>query len=127
MEQLDMFEELKSKIYESPDRGETIYERDFGSDPSSRRVVKTSVQQQWEIKNMEAVVWSKTNCPYCVNAKKLLEQKGYKIEERIIGDGYTKEQLLEAVPNARTVPQIFLDGSYIGGFDNLQEHFKTKL
>jgi hypothetical protein len=35
------------KIYESPDRGKTIYERDFGS--TERRLIKTSVQQQWNI------------------------------------------------------------------------------
>lgn len=75
---------------------------------------------------MKAVVWSKPMCPYCVSAKKLLTQKGYEIEERVVGDGFTKEQLLEAVPLARTVPQIFLDGEYVGGFDNLQEHFKSK-
>ena len=37
------------KIYESPDKGKTVYERDFGSDPSTRTLVKTSVQQQWNI------------------------------------------------------------------------------
>jgi len=42
-------EEKTSKIYESPDKGKTIYEREFGSDPSTRTVLKTSVQQQWNI------------------------------------------------------------------------------
>jgi len=37
------------KIYESPDKGKTVYERDFGADPSTRTLVKTSVQQQWNI------------------------------------------------------------------------------
>ena len=37
----------KPKIFESPDKGKTIYERDFGS--TERRVVKTAVQQQWTI------------------------------------------------------------------------------
>jgi hypothetical protein len=36
-----------AKIYESPDKGKTIYEREFGS--TERRIVKTSVQQQWTI------------------------------------------------------------------------------
>lgn len=49
MRQFDMFEELIPKIYESPDKGKTVYARDFGSDPSTREVVKTSVQQQWNI------------------------------------------------------------------------------
>jgi len=39
------------------------------------------------------------------------------------GLAQAEEELLEAVPNARTVPQIFLDGQLIGGFTEL----KTKL
>jgi len=72
---------------------------------------------------MKAIVWSKYNCPYCEQAKALLSQKGIPFEERKIGDGYTKEELLEAVPTARTVPQIFLDENLIGGFDDLKKHF----
>ena len=33
---------------------------------------------------MKAIVWSKPSCPYCVMAKKLLEQKGYEIDRRRI-------------------------------------------
>jgi glutaredoxin 3 len=73
---------------------------------------------------MTAIVWSKYNCPYCDQAKALLTQKGIKYEERKIGDGYTREELLEAVPNARTVPQIFLDGNLIGGFTELKQHLQ---
>jgi glutaredoxin 3 len=72
---------------------------------------------------MRATVWSKDNCPYCVQAKALLNQKGIVFEERKIGDGWTKDQLLEAVPNARTVPQIFLDGELVGGFTELRAKF----
>lgn len=68
----------------------------------------------------KAIIWSKDNCTYCVQAKTLLSQKGIQFEERKIGDGYTKEDLLESVPNARTVPQIFLDGELIGGFTELR-------
>jgi glutaredoxin 3 len=72
---------------------------------------------------MKAIVWSKYHCPYCDQAKALLTQKGIEFEERKIGDGFTREELLEAVPTARTVPQIFLDGELIGGFNEL----RTKL
>jgi glutaredoxin len=71
---------------------------------------------------MKAVVWSKYHCPYCDQAKALLKQKGIPFEEKKIGDGYTKEELLEAVPTARTVPQIFLDDQLIGGFTELKVH-----
>ena len=50
---------------------------------------------------------------------------GFKFEERKIGDGYTREDLLEAVPAARTVPQIFLDNELIGGFQELKQRLKN--
>ena len=71
---------------------------------------------------MKAVVWSKYHCPYCDQAKALLKMKGIEFEERKIGDVWTKEELLEEVPTARTVPQIILDGQLIGGFTELKAH-----
>jgi glutaredoxin 3 len=68
-----------------------------------------------------AIVWTKDACPYCVQAKALLEQQGIDYEEKRIGVDYTREQLLEAVPTARTVPQIFLDGTHVGGFTELKK------
>lgn len=69
------------------------------------------------------IIWTKPGCPFCDMAKNLLNQKGIEFEERNIGQGWTREQLLEAVPNAKTVPQIFLDNEYIGTFENLKTHF----
>ena len=74
---------------------------------------------------MKAVMWSKPGCPYCERAEKLLKLKGYEIEERKLGFGWNREQLFEAVPNVKTVPQIFLDGEYVGGYDQLVAHFKA--
>lgn len=70
---------------------------------------------------MKAIVWSKDMCPFCDKAKALLKLKGIEYEERNINKDYTKEQLLEAVPNARTVPQIFLDDELVGGYTELQK------
>lgn len=74
---------------------------------------------------MKAIVWSKYNCPYCDQAKALLKQKGIAFEEKKIGDGYTREELLEAVPSARTVPQIFLDEELVGGFTELKKRLEN--
>jgi len=71
---------------------------------------------------MKAIIWSKYHCPYCDQAKNLLKAKGIEFEERKIGDGYTKEDLLEAVPGARAVPQIFIDDKLVGGFTELKQH-----
>ncbi len=75
---------------------------------------------------MKAIVWSKYHCPFCDQAKALLSKKGITFEEKKIGDGFTKEDLLEAVPGARTVPQIFLDGKLIGGFTELKKHLANE-
>lgn len=74
---------------------------------------------------MNVIVWSKYHCPYCDQAKALLKQKGIAFEERKIGDGWTKEELLESVPSARTVPQIVIDGETIGGFNELKRYFES--
>ena len=73
---------------------------------------------------MKAIVWSKDSCPFCVQAKALLEARGIEYEERNVSRDWTKEQLLEAVPTARTLPQIFLDDNYIGGFTDLRTHLR---
>ena len=73
---------------------------------------------------MKAIVWSKDNCTFCDQAKALLEQRNIEYEEKKIGYGYTREDLLEAVPSARTVPQIFLDEVLIGGFTELRQHLQ---
>jgi len=73
---------------------------------------------------MKAVVWSKDACPFCMQAKALLERRGIEYEERNVSTNWTREQLLEAVPDARTLPQIFLDGQHIGGFTDLRSHLR---
>jgi glutaredoxin 3 len=73
---------------------------------------------------MKAVVWSKNSCPFCVQAKALLEARGIEYEERNVSTNWTREQLLEAVPDARTLPQIFLDDQHIGGFTDLRSYLR---
>ena len=67
------------------------------------------------------VIYSKEQCPYCDNAKAWLTLKGFTFTEHKIGvNGFTREDMLAVVPTARTVPQIIIDGTLIGGWDNLQ-------
>jgi glutaredoxin len=74
---------------------------------------------------MKAILWSKYNCTFCDQAKALLTQKNIEFEERKIGDGWTKEELLEAVPTARALPQIFLDNELVGGFTELKKRLEN--
>jgi glutaredoxin 3 len=76
---------------------------------------------------MTAVIWSKDQCGNCVMAKNLLRNEGVEYEERNISQGpWTREQLLAAVPHARTLPQVILDGNLIGGYEQLKKHFESK-
>jgi len=69
-----------------------------------------------------AEVWSQTNCPACTEAKRLLDLHGVQYTECMIGvNGYTKKDLIEKVPHARSVPQIFLGGEYVGGLQELKK------
>jgi glutaredoxin 3 len=71
---------------------------------------------------MQAIIWTKNGCPYCEQAKFELKLRKINYEERNIQNGWTKEQLLEMVPNARTVPQIFIDNIYVGGYTELMSY-----
>ena len=73
-----------------------------------------------------AIVWSNIGCHSCEMAKDLLKQKGIEYEERNLAKDWKVQQLLEAVPNARSVPQIFVDDKYIGGYDELVKHLNEK-
>ena len=66
-------------------------------------------------------IYTKENCSYCRAAKDLLNRKNKPYMEFVIGVNATIDMLLEVVPNARTVPQIFFGNEYIGGYENLFE------
>lgn len=76
---------------------------------------------QKKLKPTKAEVWSQTNCPACREAKRLLELHQITYGEKMLGiNGYTKKDLILKVPDARSVPQIFLDGKHIGGLQELK-------
>lgn len=78
-----------------------------------------------QTESFDAIVWSQTNCQYCNLVKKLLEMKGLTYQERLIGmdeGNWTKEALYKAVPDARSVPQVFIKGQYVGGYKEVREY-----
>ena len=66
-------------------------------------------------------IWGKTQCPYCDMAKTLCENKGIEYTYKQLGEDFTREDLMEKFPTARTFPQITMDGNAIGGFTELRE------
>lgn len=73
---------------------------------------------------MTVIVWSKHQCSQCEHAKSLLVQYNIDYEERKIGDGWTREDLLESIPDARSVPQIVINNSVVGGFSQLRKYIE---
>lgn len=68
----------------------------------------------------EVVMYSKDGCNYCVLAKKSLSRRGVKVVEKDVADPEILKELRAKVPNARSVPQIFIGGEYIGGYGEFQ-------
>ena len=73
---------------------------------------------------MEALVYSKKPCPYCEQAKTLLTRKNISYTELDMTRTEVLDKLRELVPGVKTVPQIFIDGTYVGGYTDLVERLK---
>jgi glutaredoxin 3 len=65
---------------------------------------------------MKVEIYSKPQCPYCVQAKALAEREGHELTYKMLDEDFSREQLMETFPGARTFPQIIVDGKKIGGF-----------
>lgn len=64
-------------------------------------------------------VYTTPSCPYCVRAKRLLGERGIAYEEiDVSGDDALRADVMRR-SGRRTVPQIFIDGTSIGGYDEL--------
>lgn len=70
------------------------------------------------------IIYGKPQCPFCEKAKNLCDQRGFKYEYKSLGTDYTKEELLENFPGARTVPQITINGEKIGGYDQFTAYLE---
>jgi glutaredoxin 3 len=67
------------------------------------------------------LMYSSSYCPYCTNAEKLLLEKGFDITDKVLVDENPDElEKMMKITGKRTVPQIFIDGIYIGGFEELR-------
>jgi len=65
-------------------------------------------------------------CSYCEGAKLYLQDRGYDYEEVIIGKHITMEEFVETHPDKRTLPVVFVDGNYVGGYTELKTQLETQ-
>lgn len=69
---------------------------------------------------MQVEIYTWSYCPYCVRAKQLLEQRNISYNEYIIDNNTTKKRELQSKTNQNTVPYIFIDNKFIGGYTELR-------
>jgi glutaredoxin 3 len=68
----------------------------------------------------DVVIYTKDYCPYCAKAKELLKQKGASFQEiDITNDAHLVQEMVVKSGGRKTVPQIFIAGEPIGGYDDL--------
>lgn len=68
----------------------------------------------------KVVMYATATCPYCMRAEQLLRERGVEVIDkiRVDQDPALREQMIER-SGRRTVPQIYIDGKHVGGFDDL--------
>lgn len=71
---------------------------------------------------MNIAIYTKDNCPNCVAAKQLLESKGLRYSQADIS--LAAHWFFEKYPEARQMPQIFINGQRVGGLAGLQAALK---
>jgi glutaredoxin 3 len=73
---------------------------------------------------MQIVIYTKSNCPNCVTAKRLLDSKGIGYTEMDCDDVGIQYVFTQQYPEAKQMPQIFIQGQRIGGLFGLQAALK---
>jgi glutaredoxin 3 len=68
----------------------------------------------------KVTIYTTLLCPYCAMAKQLLVRKGVRYEEIAVDRDYARrEEMIERAAGRRTVPQIFIGDTHVGGCDDL--------
>jgi glutaredoxin 3 len=71
---------------------------------------------------MPVEIYTTPFCPYCLAAKELLTRKGVNFSEiNVMGDAARRAEMVERAHGGRTVPQIFIGQTHVGGCDELYE------
>ena len=69
----------------------------------------------------KVTIYTTPYCPYCHAAKALLKKKGVAFEEIDVQDHVLRQQMMLRASGRRTVPQIFIGDTHVGGSDDIHE------
>ena len=73
---------------------------------------------------MIIVIYTKSGCPNCVTAKRLLDSKGIGYTEMDTDDVGIQYAFMQSYPEVKQLPQIFIQGQRVGGLAGLQAALK---
>ena len=71
-------------------------------------------------------IWSKPQCPFCDKAENLCKQKNFEYKNYMLNVDFTREQMFEKFPSARTFPQITINGELIGGYTEFEAKVRSE-
>ena len=74
----------------------------------------------------QLIVWSKPDCPFCSRTKSILRAHNISFEEKMLDRDFTRNQILEMYPSAKSFPIVVIDGFYIGGYNQLVEKLEEQ-
>ena len=69
-------------------------------------------------------IWGKPACPSCTKAKTFCEQRGLTFEYRELGKDFERDEVLSEFPEARTFPQIVVNGLKVGGYEQFLSYIE---
>jgi glutaredoxin len=79
-------------------------------------------------KKMKAIIYSKPNCSFCVKAKEFMAGADIEYSEYTVGKDILWETVrTRAKTDVTTVPQIWIDGQYVGGYTDLVKWYSENL
>ena len=90
----------------------------------NKKQKKSKKQHKYKMNDKEIIIYTWSTCPYCINAKRLLQENNMKYTEKEVVQNKKYLEEMKKKTGETSVPQIFINGKHIGGFTELQKYLK---
>jgi glutaredoxin 3 len=83
-------------------------------------------KHKYKMNDEEIIIYTWSTCPYCINAKRLLQENKMKYTEKEVVKNKKYLEEMKKKTGETSVPQIFINGKHIGGFSHLQTYLENR-